>query len=161
MNSRQRRAQRRKKAETEFPEADRGVQQGGSGHESDYGSPTEPAQNTAILSENQGVGGDTLRSDLQIIRRAIRNDWPIDPGTRQRVVSQMVTLAESAEDERTRVSAAKTLISADAINARRESTDIAAEKDSKSTINVNVDNRRVLILPSNNRDPLPAITGAR
>lgn len=52
------------------------------------------------------------------------------------VVDEMAGLVEKGESERTKVAAAKTLVAADNVNAKREST--AAGGKSGNTTNVNV-----------------------
>lgn len=84
--------------------------------------------------EPQEIGGQpvvdprTGGKDMRLLRRAIREDWPITPEIRRLIVNQMALTAGRSEDERNRIAAAKVLVAADSINARREATDMQAEK---------------------------------
>lgn len=81
--------------------------------------------------EPQGGQGEIvsqpLRSNATLIRRAIREDWPISAEVRKAVVTQMAVTAISGANERDRIAAAKTLVAADAVNAKREAMDQADE----------------------------------
>lgn len=90
-----------------------------------------------------GVLGDGAlqpgKGNMALVRRAIREDWPIPPELRAKLVAQMGKVLEKSEDERNQVAAAKVLVAADAINAKREGADAAAEKgDSGTQVNVQV-----------------------
>lgn len=107
----------------------------------------QPAENDG----GHGGQGELTRGELVLVARAIRNDWPISNDVRAKLVSQMVWLMDNS-DERYQVAAAKVLVAADAINARRESTDVSAEKPAAATT-INIDNRSVIITPKRIRIP--------
>jgi len=103
------------------------------------------ASNLEPEEEPQEIGGQpvvdprTGGKDMRLLRRAIREDWPITPEIRRLIVNQMALTAGRSEDERNRIAAAKVLVAADSINARREATDMQAEKQPASpAVNVGV-----------------------
>ena len=67
------------------------------------------------------------RYNMALVRRAIREDWPIPPAVRAMVVNQMALVVGRGEDERNRIAASKVLVAADAVNAKREGMDQADE----------------------------------
>lgn len=106
-----------------------------------------------------GIGGNcfidqrTGGRDLQLVRRAIREDWPIPAGVRKLLVEELGGVLKDGEDERNKISAAKALIAADAVNARREAMDQADEHHGKGTVvrhehsgSVSFEQRRVELL---------------
>jgi len=80
-----------------------------------------------------GLGGlpivdeRTPGQDLRLIRRAVRNDWPISAELRARVMGAMDGIIADCPDPRSQVAAARVLIAADSINAKREQMDQAEE----------------------------------
>ena len=90
------------------------------------------------------------KTDLILTRRAIRNDWQISADARGKIVSEMIRIVSSSASDRERIGAAKVLIAADAVNARRETLDLQAER--KSPPEQSGGSRRVLILPANGRE---------
>jgi len=60
------------------------------------------------------------KADLTLIRRAISERWPIAPKDRELLVARMVLLLDASDDPRMHVAAAKVLVAADSVNARRE-----------------------------------------
>ena len=62
---------------------------------------------------------------MAMVRRAIKEGWPITPQLRRILVDKMADVMTLADDERTQVAAAKVLIAADAINTKREAMDQA------------------------------------
>lgn len=68
-----------------------------------------------------------LKADAAMVRRAIREDWPLTPEIRRMIVSQMALVAGRSGDERNRIAAAKVLVAADSVNVRREALDQADE----------------------------------
>lgn len=47
--------------------------------------------------------------EIRLIGRAIKEDWPIDEGKRQRIVEQLMQVAEGAEKESDSVAACRVL----------------------------------------------------
>ena len=73
-----------------------------------------------------GQGGESLsRSECQLARRAIREDWPIPVDVRKQLVDQLAAVLSSGKSERLRIAAARALLAADRINAAREAIDAA------------------------------------
>lgn len=76
-----------------------------------------------------------------MVNRAIREDWPIAPGVRSMAMTQMalvvgdkVTGADGKPVEvpvNAKIAAARVLVAADSVNARREALDLAAQNASK------------------------------
>ncbi len=108
----------------------------------------------------RGVLGDGLsragRGNLKLLERAIREDWPISKNVRHKLTYQMSVILDS-DSERNKVAAARVLIAADNVNAKREAIDVAASR-SPQAINLNVgiaaEGPVKVFLPHNNRDPL-------
>lgn len=77
----------------------------------------------------QGVDASNLfdphhiRETTRLAERAIREEWPIDFETRKLVIDKMKDiLSNAAADERNQIGAGKVIISADMINAKRQTT---------------------------------------
>ncbi len=108
----------------------------------------------------RGVLGDGLtragRGNLRLIERAIREDWPISKNIRHKLTFQMGEILDSPS-ERNKVAAARVLIAADSVNAKREAIDVAASRTPQA-INLNVgiaaEGPVKVFLPHNDRDPL-------
>lgn len=87
-----------------------------------------------------GVLGDGAlhpgKYNMALVRRAIRNDYPISPEIRKALVEQMHLVMECSDDQRNQIGAAKVLIFADAINAKREAMDQADELKKSPTIHL-------------------------
>ena len=90
------------------------------------------------------------KTDLILTRRAIRNDWQMSAAARGKIVSEMIRIVSSSASDRERIGAAKVLIAADAVNVKRESLDLQAER--KNPPEQNGESHRVLILPANGRE---------
>ena len=75
---------------------------------------------------------------IVLVRRAIRNDWPLTDAMRQLVVNQMALVVGRSEDNRAKVAAAKVLVAADSINAKREADDLRAEQGPGGDVNVQI-----------------------
>lgn len=94
--------------------------------------------------EPKGVLGDGAmrpgKYNMALVRRAIREDWPIPPDIRKAIVEQMAAVVtseirivytdkdEDIEDAvdaavRNKIAAAKVLVAADSVNAKREAMD--------------------------------------
>lgn len=104
------------------------------------GQPPQPAATQEQPAA--GVLGDgELRAgkhNMALVRRAINEGWPIPEDVRQRLIEQMAKIIDAKKSQmRNRISAAKVLVAADAINAKREATDAATERAGMN-VNVNV-----------------------
>lgn len=75
--------------------------------------------------EPKGVLGDgALRPgkyNMALVRRAIRNGYPIKKETRQKLIEQMETVMECGESDRDKIAAARVIVAADSVNVKRES----------------------------------------
>lgn len=80
------------------------------------------------------VPEEVTAADLRLVRKALRHNWPISDDLRARLVNRMDDLLGS-EDERNAIAAAKTLVMADAINAKRENADKPKEQTDGMTFN--------------------------
>ena len=76
--------------------------------------------------ETAGVLGDGAlhpgKYNMALMRRAIKGKWPITREIRQKVIDQMVLVVDCAESDRDKIGAAKVIVSADGMNAKREAT---------------------------------------
>src|SRR5262245_34441373 len=63
-----------------------------------------------------GSGDSVRRKELHLLRRAIRERWPIPEGLRPLVMAQLVLDAVNHPDARARIAAARALIAADKLN---------------------------------------------
>lgn len=76
--------------------------------------------------ETAGVLGDGAlhpgKYNMALMRRAIKGKWPITKEIRQKVIDQMVLVVDCAESDRDKIGAAKVIVSADGMNAKREAT---------------------------------------
>lgn len=61
--------------------------------------------------------------NMALARRAIKAGWPISDEVKKLVVDQMAEVVGSSDDERNRIGAARVLVAADGVNARREAAD--------------------------------------
>jgi len=102
---------------------------------------------------------------MALVRRAIRNDWPIPDELRQLVATQMAEVLKGANaSSRAKIAASKVVLAADQVNVRREAIDVQAVRAEMMPANqgsvavapsdnaqtqVNVVN---IYLPSNGRD---------
>ena len=79
---------------------------------------------TPILQPKGVLGDGALHAgkyNMALVRRAIKKQWPIDRKRRQAIVDQMALIVDQGEEARDKIAAAKVLVSADAVNAKRES----------------------------------------
>lgn len=60
---------------------------------------------------------DTI-ADIKLAGRAINEDWPVDPGLRESVISEMRNILTGGDPELS-IAAAKVVLAADAINAKK------------------------------------------
>ena len=75
-----------------------------------------------------GKGDHQSHSELAMIQRAIKNEWPLTDEMRAIVVEQMGDLVVKSFDPRAKVAAAKVLAQVDRVNVQRESNLIAEER---------------------------------
>lgn len=74
---------------------------------------------------------------MAMVSRAVRHGWPISDEVRKLVVDQMALVVKESDNDRNKIGAAKVLVSADSVNARRE--DAEREKEPASAqVNVQV-----------------------
>lgn len=125
-------------------------------------TPPEPPQSRGVL----GDGGEHAgRYNMALVRRAIRNDWPIPDELRKLVTAQMgVVLQDDKISRRAKIAASKVILTADQVNVRREVIDVQAVRAEMMPANqgsVTVapgDNAQTQVnvvnfyLPSNGRD---------
>ena len=88
------------------------------------------AGNQSEPENPQGVRGEVLtdphhtRADIVLIRRAIREDWPVDSEARRVVVERMKKILENPlSDDELAMKASGVLLAADTNNIKRESLD--------------------------------------
>lgn len=96
--------------------------------------------------------------DMQMIRRAIRDDWPVPAEFRKKLTQRLNDLIEDEDiSPDILIQAGRTMIAADSVNVRREAMDQADEhaKSGKGGINVNIgvnaDGPVQIYLPDNGR----------
>lgn len=93
--------------------------------------------------------------DLKMIKRAIRNDWPISPDLREMLVNRMQEIIKTSDDDRNCIGAARALIQADALNAKREALEQADEHkrmpDKHLHLHAEAQAKVVIHLPDNGR----------
>lgn len=78
---------------------------------------------------NGGQGEEPpTRSEMVLYQRAIRNRWPVGPKLKRRIVRAMAKVVENHDsNERDKIGAARVLVAADALNAKREQTESQAD----------------------------------
>lgn len=103
-----------------------------------------------------GIGGQSIldprtpRKDIRLLLRAINGRWPVEDGTKKLVVDELSKVVECNEDARNKIAAARVLVAADSVNAKREIEAIKAETEQvpATQINVQVNNKTVIIDPA-------------
>jgi hypothetical protein len=114
----------------------------------------EPTELLSALEPEGGQGEESAhhgRGTMAMVRRAIREEWPISPATKAAVVEQMDRIVRRTRNNRDKIAAAKVLVAADGVNVRREAV-AAGESDPR-------DERRPLVvfyLPER-REDAPAV----
>ena len=100
-------------------------------------TPDEPDEPLGVLGDGALHPG---KYNMALVRRAIREDWPIPADVRKKLVDQMaavvtseiiVVYTDDGEDReeaidsaiRNKIAAAKVLVAADMVNAKREAMD--------------------------------------
>lgn len=98
-------------------------------------TPLVPTEEEKARQETSLIDPRTACQDIKLLRRAIREDWPMSPEVRKMVMNQLaIVVGTSGEQTRSRVAAAKALIAADSVNVKREALDQAdAHKAAPST----------------------------
>jgi hypothetical protein len=105
-----------------------------------------------------------MAKDLRMVNMAIRRGWKVDDETKEILIQRMVEVAkkttvavatstgiqdvESIADSNA-IRAAAILLSMESQNMTRQHH---AEDQGKNKTQINIDNRRVLVLPSNGRE---------
>ena len=81
-----------------------------------------------------GLGDDLSRSELALIRSAIRQDWPIPPAVKAQIMQRLIDYLDRDHDEgktcsdRQVVMAARTLVQFCALGLEQQKVDIARDK---------------------------------
>lgn len=107
--------------------------------------PPQPDAATSPLTLGDGALHPG-RYNMAVVRKAIREGYPITEGIRQLVTSQMALVVGRSESEKNRIAAAKVLVTADAQNVKRAELALRTESleldielgNRKSTVNVNI-----------------------
>ncbi len=103
-----------------------------------------------------GREGELPKSrDLDLLALAIRERWPIREGVREIVVHEMETVLRSQATTALKVSAAKVLVAADAVNVKREGNvvaDQASKRGTASTV-INIIRQQVTVTPGEQLQP--------
>lgn len=101
------------------------------------------------------AGGELSRSDLRMIRAAIKNEYPINEAVRKLIVSKLSLIVGRSPDERQQVAAARVLVAADAVNVKREQlqqADIHKQLPDKHLhVHAETQAKIVITLPDNGR----------
>lgn len=92
---------------------------------------------------------------MALIRKAIRNRWPINREIRQKLVDQMLHVMEGSENERNQIAAARVLATVDAVNAKREDT-AAPKLHAHMVLNIV---EEVVVVPHENGSAAPGTNG--
>lgn len=69
----------------------------------------------------RGLGGESMLSlsEIRLIRRAIRNDWPVRPAVRRRLVAEVGAVFDESDPSTRRIlAAARCFLAMDAANLR-------------------------------------------
>jgi hypothetical protein len=99
---------------------------------------TSPAQEPELITGPLGDGGlHPGKYNMKMAAKAIKEGWPITPAMKQLLINQMILVVGKSPNNRDKTAAARVIISADAINARREQTAQEAETGG-NTFNLNV-----------------------
>lgn len=97
--------------------------------------PEDDENPSGVLGDGALLAG---KHNMVLIRRAIREDWPIPPDLRVLLVRQMGRVMKHNPDARNKIAAAKVLVAADAVNQRREAMDQADEHKRMPNLNMNL-----------------------
>lgn len=72
------------------------------------------------IGDGGGGGPSEQKKDAELIRRAVKERWPIPPDIRQAVPEYLGAIVAGCEDPRARVSAARALVEMDKVNQEQE-----------------------------------------
>lgn len=87
------------------------------------------------VEQGSGVGdARETRQDLVLSARAVRRKWPVTRAKREEIIDRAMGLVASAEG-RLAVSAMRVVLAADELNAKRESSQVEANRPGALTIN--------------------------
>lgn len=79
---------------------------------------------TSDNGDSPGVLGDGVlhpgKYNMALVRSAIRKGYPISEELKKKLIDQMDSVLEGAEEPRDKIGAAKVIIAADMVNVRRE-----------------------------------------
>lgn len=79
-----------------------------------------------------GYGGsapdEPSRSDIDLVGRALRNDWPITPKAKKQLLQRLMNIAIRSKYPRNRISAAKVIAQFMKLNLGQGALDLAREK---------------------------------
>ena len=64
--------------------------------------------------------GAVRRRELNLVRRAIKERWPIAPDDRLAILDRLVNVVKNTEDDRSAVAAARAVIAADSLSLAEE-----------------------------------------
>lgn len=112
-----------------------------------------PESNSELLSDPHRV-----RSDLNMLARAIKNRWPIDDEKRLRLVEVAFQIADGDYPPQLKIAAAKVMAQFDSINARREENDKGRGVTVNVGVNVNACGPAIDILKLTEQEREAAIT---
>lgn len=87
-------------------------------------------------SEGQDAGarGELTRSEMRLVRHAIRQDWPITPEMQAKLIGTLIAYVDPDSDQcrtapdRIIIAAAKTLASFGSLALKQQALDLAREK---------------------------------
>lgn len=115
---------------------------------------SDNSENDTLSSHFDGGRGDGLlrdkyriKTDIRLATRAILNGWPVPPSMREVVMEEMVGIVMDSQDNTEKIGAARAILSADAVNAKREHTDMQKNKETqpKKTVQTLVQNLNVAL----------------
>ena len=84
------------------------------------------------IDDDDGI--EPTRSDLQLVRQALRQDWPIPPAVKSQILQRLIDYLDREHDEgatasdRQVVSAAKTVVEFMKLNVEQAKIDLMARK---------------------------------
>lgn len=83
--------------------------------------------------ESGGSGGESGHArDDRLLARAIREGWPITPNIQHNILKHMCRIVERSKKPREKISAARAVLAADALNLERARLALAAGDESDS-----------------------------
>lgn len=111
--------------------------------------PLPPATTAATTPPPLTIGDGALhpgRYNMAVVRKAIREGYPITDAIRQLVINQMALVVGRSDSEKNRIAASKVIVTADDQNKKRAELALRAEVfetdvdngTNRSTVNVNI-----------------------